>query len=167
MFCRPGSASGYLQAISELEDYVESDGPFDGVMGFSHGAHIAAALVVRQAERHPAIQHSRPGFKCAIFLCGWPPYDSIMLSKGMTEYVVRVSTEDSAMITIPTAHVFDPNDKRALASGASLRDICKAESRAVYTHDCGHEVPSLRQGSTFFSAVRAIKKTIEAALVQH
>ena len=153
--------------MSELEDYIEMDGPFDGVMGFSHGAHMAAALVARQAGRHPAIQHSRPGFKCAIFLCGWPPYDAVMLSNGMTEYVVPEGTEESAMITIPTAHIFDPNDKRALASGTGLRDICKAETRAVCTHECGHEVPSLRQGSTFLIAVRAIKKTIVAALAQH
>ena len=92
-----------------------------------------------------------------------------MVAKGQAEFVVPVCMEESGMmmITIPTAHIFDPNDKRVLASGGNLRDICKSETRAVYTHECGHEVPSFRQGSTFFGAMRAIKKTIEAALIQH
>jgi acetyl esterase/lipase len=58
-----------LTAARELVlDVLNEEGPFDGLMGFSQGAALAASLV---------LQHSDQGYPlvdCAVFICGTLPW---------------------------------------------------------------------------------------------
>jgi len=61
-----------VQATLEfLEEFIEDEGPFDGVIGFSNGAAVAATYLLQDAKR-PSPQHP---FKCAVFFCASLPFD--------------------------------------------------------------------------------------------
>ncbi|KAF5526102.1 Hydrolase FUB4 [Colletotrichum aenigma] len=55
-----------IQAVDDLEEYVKSEGPFDGVLAFSQGAALAAMLIARDTFPAP--------FAFAVFICGGPPF---------------------------------------------------------------------------------------------
>ncbi|KAK1143255.1 hypothetical protein N8T08_006955 [Aspergillus melleus] len=44
------SAASILGAVVDLAQYIDSHGPFDGVIGFSQGAVLAATLIIAQTE---------------------------------------------------------------------------------------------------------------------
>lgn len=52
--------------MDDLEEYVKSEGPFDGVLAFSQGAALAAMLIARDTFPAP--------FAFAVFICGGPPF---------------------------------------------------------------------------------------------
>ena len=60
----------YPHYVENAQDYVlgiiEEEGPFDGVMGFSQGAALAASLILEQRKTHP---FDETFFKFAIFIC--------------------------------------------------------------------------------------------------
>jgi hypothetical protein len=50
---------------------VQEEGPFDGVIGFSQGAAVAATIIATEAERNPELEP----FKFAIFFSATMPFD--------------------------------------------------------------------------------------------
>lgn len=66
---------GYRQDMDWLNDLLELEGPFDAVLGFSHGASIAATLLEDNIRRSQS--SGLPSMlKLGIFLCGVPPYNT-------------------------------------------------------------------------------------------
>ena len=52
-------------------DIIEEEGPFDGVMGFSQGAALAASLILERRKKNPFDEI----FKFAIFICATLPFN--------------------------------------------------------------------------------------------
>jgi len=67
------------EALELLEEFIEDEGPFDGVIAFSNGAAVAASYLLQDSKR-PSPQHP---FKCAVFFV--PLCPSIL-----TPYLLRV-----------------------------------------------------------------------------
>jgi len=85
------------EALDYLYRIMEEEGPFDGIIGYSEGATIAATLLLheqRAFERHGI----EPMFKCALFFGGWPP-----MSPDLDMLVL--ADESELTITIPTCHI--------------------------------------------------------------
>jgi hypothetical protein len=83
--------------LKYLYDIMESEGPFDGIVGYSEGATIAATLLLH--EQMLQDEHGRiPMFKCALFFGGWPPVKPTL--DGLV-----LSDESDLMIDIPTCHI--------------------------------------------------------------
>lgn len=84
-------------ALDYLYKIMEEDGPFDGIIGYSEGATVAATLLLHEQKRFEQ-EGIEPMFKCALFFAGWPPLtpelDSIVLAD-----------ESDLMVTIPTCHI--------------------------------------------------------------
>ncbi|KAI0453134.1 serine hydrolase FSH [Xylaria acuta] len=59
------------RALSRIEEFIESDGPFDGVMGVSEGSMLSAALLLKHQIEKP---FSAPLFRFAIFISGTLPF---------------------------------------------------------------------------------------------
>ncbi|KAN0081814.1 Serine hydrolase FSH [Elaphomyces granulatus] len=59
------------EALELLEEFIEDEGPFDGVIAFSNGAAVAASYLLQDSKR-PSPQHP---FKCAVFFCASLPFD--------------------------------------------------------------------------------------------
>lgn len=82
-------------------DVVESQGPFDGIMGFSEGGIVAATLLLEDARRPFA------NFKCGIFFSAAPPLDPDDLRAGSVRSLDPV--QDRVSVHVPTAHIYSPN----------------------------------------------------------
>jgi len=133
---------------------VEDEGPFDGIIGFSQGAAIAASIIIHHAQTHP-LEPQYSLFKCAIFLCGGlpPNYEGTRL----------LSPElDGQVIKIPTAHIMGKKDN-LLPDSLALHGLCDKSTSALYHHGQGHEIPRDTKTTTAMAAI--IKSTIDRALL--
>lgn len=157
------SAESCLKAIDDLEDYVRSDGPFEGVMAFSQGAGLAATLMIRKYKKDPIGQRLSPLFKCAIFFCGAVPEDPCVVAQGNVRRLMRAE-DDGEVIEIPTAHIWGKNDQLYPNFGPVLSGLCKKSVRAHLLHEGGHEVPGPKYPDALKDAVRCIERTIKRAL---
>jgi pimeloyl-ACP methyl ester carboxylesterase len=86
--------SSIRSALDVLQDIIEEDGPFDGVIGFSQGAALAASLLLYHQLQTP--QKPLP-FKMAIFIAGGLPLSpspnigkDITLEAQMVEKTARI-----------------------------------------------------------------------------
>ncbi|KAL8952235.1 MAG: hypothetical protein Q9222_001849 [Ikaeria aurantiellina] len=103
-------------------------GPFDGILGFSEGASLAASLILRKAA-----QGSAQLFKFAIFMCA-------VLVCHFEEKDVILADETSMRITIPTVHITGARDPGRQAS-MTLYNLCEPSCASLYQHNKGHTVP--------------------------
>ena len=58
-----------------ISDIVEEEGPFDGILGFSQGAALAASILLERERL--GLQHRPYGlaFRFAVFICATRPWD--------------------------------------------------------------------------------------------
>ena len=170
----PLSASSCTAALKDLEEKIETEGPFDAVMAYSEGAALAASLIISRITRARWLKSTQPAifspFKCAIFFSGKIPGDADAAERGEIRF--RHQDTDGELIPIPTAHIWGGNDFVWPHDGPVLCGLCKRETRTVFIHNGGHEIPGSRDheipGSTdkvaVSKAIEAIRKTIELAL---
>lgn len=97
---REGIASTHRStdnALKFLVKIMEERGPFEGIIGYSEGATVAATLLLHEQRRFKK-KGIKPMFKYAIFFAGWPPVDP-------DTHAMILSDESDAMIDIPTCHI--------------------------------------------------------------
>ena len=113
-----------------LQEYVEQHNadPFDGILGFSEGASLAASLLFRQAA-----DKRLKAFKFAIFICGFPPFP--WDSHGM-----MLADETPQRLGIPTAHIVGSKDPWNLLSKA-LYNLCQESNTSLFDHRGAHTIP--------------------------
>lgn len=62
----------YIQSAHEyINTVIEEDGPYDGIIGFSQGAALAASILLARQIEQP---YTPPPFRIAIFICSALPY---------------------------------------------------------------------------------------------
>jgi len=118
-----------IKALDALYRTMDEFGPFDGVLGYSEGATIAATLLLDERQRCRAAG-TEPSLKCAIFFAGWPP---LMLDR---DHLVLADT-DHEVIDAPTLHVIGSNDPY-LAGVMALFNVCDSDSRIMFDRGQGH-----------------------------
>lgn len=141
--------------MEDLGRYVAADGPFDGVIAFSQGTSLAAALVLEHQLR-PACGNLL--FKCAIFLSGRMPYIDAGHEPGIPDCVGGTASE--ATMEIPTTHIFGCNDEVEPGQGLALSRICNPQNRYVFEHDGGHIVPGPRDKDALIDSANTIKRML-------
>ena len=125
--------SQLLRAHEYLTEIVEEEGPFEGILGFSQGAEVAASLLFYQGQEVT--------FKFAVFIGGTQPYDVRALASGKDSKPVKMRADThSARIEIPTAHVIGRSDAYREFSKAFL-GMCNPREVKVYDHKGAHVVP--------------------------
>ncbi|CAL8579971.1 hypothetical protein XPA_005704 [Xanthoria parietina] len=116
-------------ALAQLESYIQIEGPFDGVLGFSQGASLAAAYLVRLSRDFP----SRPlPFRCAIFFSGGPPFDP----QALEQIEVRIvdAEETGPILRLPTANIWGRNDEVWPGAVKSCATYARTQTRlCTYT----------------------------------
>ncbi|KAI9892062.1 MAG: hypothetical protein M1814_001768 [Vezdaea aestivalis] len=137
-YYNPECASSIQQALLLFEKYIAQTGPYDGVLGFSQGAALAAQLILHKPESPP--------FRCAVFLCGAQPCDDSLLNplgSGTAPSLRWLDPrEEGQMLHIPSLHVmglYDPDNLRSRALAALCSD--KSGERKIIEFEGGHEVP--------------------------
>ena len=125
----PGDAEPEA-ATQYVRDFASSSelGPFDGLLGFSEGASIAANILIEQ-ERSSSV---RP-FKCAILISGLPP-----LQPGNRDAFLADAM--GQIITTPTVHIVGAQDPGWLG-GLALFNLCVEGTASLYKHAQGHDIP--------------------------
>ncbi|KAK6539087.1 hypothetical protein TWF694_010627 [Orbilia ellipsospora] len=152
----PYNSESMLRALHQLEAYIQQEGPFDGVMGFSHGCALSSTLLLGRASEKGQWQNP---FKCAIFLAAGGPVSWSALHDGEVIWLDRSYTK--SQISIPTAHVWALNDKWGPSMSAVLEQLCIPQVRHGHVHNEGHTVPGRRSPETLRAAMKAIRRTIQ------
>ena len=144
-------------AIDELDSFISNTGPYDGFIGFSQGAMVAATLIVEKQQQKQPLP-----FKVAIFLCGGRAADPNRLERD--EDVRWMDFEhDGEIINLPTAHVYGRNDDRAPLFGPKLSKFCVKALRSDYEHEGGHDIPGVKDKAGLEGMVKCIQAAIDRA----
>ena len=148
--------SQLLRAHEYLDEIVEEEGPFEGLLGFSQGAEVAASLLLYQGQNVK--------FKFAVFIGGTQPYDVSALVSGKDSKPVKMRADThSARIGIPTAHVIGRSDAYREFSKAFL-GLCNPREVKVYDHKGAHVVPRGQEAMEDLTA--ALNWVVDRAMYQ-
>lgn len=171
--------------VSRVHDYVRGvqaqSGPYDGVIGFSEGAALAAALLLEDAS-HIDRRHT-PMFRLAVFVNAVNLISpSAKLGKKMSEDEARSAVEAfnggpseyrypaldfvyalcaktvPALINIPTLHVIGMGDKFRDRS-EELVKLCEGRLATTVRSPAKHEMP---RGQALKEMARKLDMMIEA-----
>lgn len=124
--------SEILEAYDLLYECISIHGPFDGVLGFSHGGTLAAGFLIHHAKMLP---QEPPLFRCAIFVNSLPPFrmhpgEYPVIDEGLEGY-----------IQIPCVNVAGAKDPLFECSLA-LHQICDPQRSTFVVHGKGHDIPT-------------------------
>jgi hypothetical protein len=114
------------EALDFVQDIIMEDGPFDGIIGFSQGAALALALLLRYTIEHP--------LDPAYAICKWAILFSCV---GIDREKTQLG--DDGQLSIPSLHVLDQSDSFLGASGSKV--ACEPGSAKWILHDRGHAIP--------------------------
>ncbi|XP_053703349.1 esterase OVCA2 [Synchiropus splendidus] len=118
-------SSGLDESVAAVREAVESQGPFDGVLGFSQGAALVAMLCSLQEQKLEPLFH----FRFAVLVAGFRS----ACAAHQRFY--------SATIRMPSLHVFGQEDR--VIPEAMSRDLLPTFlDPQVLTHAGGHFVPA-------------------------
>lgn len=160
------SPASYLRAVEQLDSFIATEGPFDGILAFSQGATISGTLLARQYQKGnagPAAPKASP-FKCAVFFSGIRPVEWSGLLRG--EVRILDASIDGDLLKLPTVHVWGRQDLLWSKESRAFSNLCEAHSRVNCIHEGGHEIPGPRLGNSVSEVVRAIRRTVDGALVR-
>lgn len=165
------TVSNVQELVLNMKDFVEANGPFDAVMGFSEGGIIAAMLLIEDSRQ------SFAAFKCGIFFSAAPPLDPDVVRGGILRCVDP--DRDGILIQVPTAHIGGSNESLERLSQLSplaphwsktpalLRDalvrLCDHHHRQVFLHSRGHDIPGANSPQELSGVLRVIERTIDSA----
>jgi pimeloyl-ACP methyl ester carboxylesterase len=149
------------ECLDHLDAYIAEEGPFDGILAFSQGATVAGSFLARKMRMNPDAERAHPTFKCAIFMSSNGVYD---VNDPADDSIIRLLTpeEDGEAINIPTAHIWGSNDTTVNAELTS-RMSC-SNTREVYIHSGGHEVPGTGMKDDVTACVKIIRRVIATAM---
>ncbi|PLB55085.1 hypothetical protein P170DRAFT_32214 [Aspergillus steynii IBT 23096] len=144
----PSRPESFATALHHLAEFLEHEGPFDGILAFSQGAQVAAALLARLQAHYPV--------RCAIFLSAATPDGAPILGPPTNDAGVEVPLQ------LPTAHVWGEADRHSDTS-RMLSTLCRPEWCSPFVHSGGHAVPGGRERGSLKGAVNAIRRTVDFA----
>ncbi|MCJ1389264.1 hypothetical protein MMC18_002120 [Xylographa bjoerkii] len=144
----------FRTALDDLEEYLQTEGPFDGVIGFSQGACLAASLMIQHARKQPP--HSF--FRCAVFICGIEP-------RNILDGKTYNAATDGELIQVPTATIYGSKDYQWVEASLALSRLCNSQSKELFDHGRAHEIP--RTSALTSGMARVIRKVIDRALYTH
>ncbi|KAF4347253.1 hypothetical protein G4B88_015763 [Cannabis sativa] len=118
---------GFDASLAYLKDVYAQQGPFDGILGFSQGAAMAAAVCAQLG-----MQKSEMGFRFVILCSGF----AVKLPELL----------DNGLVKCPSLHIFgsDHGKDRQIANQASgeLASLFDDGCAVTIQHDSGHIIPT-------------------------
>jgi hypothetical protein len=155
-YCNPTQPETCLTAVHHLDRYLEVEGPYDGVIGFSLGATFVLSWMINKAWERKRDKSVELPFKVGIFFsnAGRLLDYSDQIEKSIVPFdPVAID----GLLDIPTAHIWgisDPDKENAQLA----MQACNEETRSVFIHDRGHEVPM--SAENVISAAKVINRAI-------
>ncbi|PYH71008.1 DUF341 family oxidoreductase [Aspergillus vadensis CBS 113365] len=121
----------YEDVLRYIEETLEKNPDIEGLLGYSEGATVGAAYILREQMRKQKTGRTRQ-IKCAIFLAGIPPV------KAENGFIF--ADEQEEMIDLPTVHIVGANDPFRIAADC-LYNICDPDSAYFFDTGKGHTIP--------------------------
>ncbi|GMG02951.1 unnamed protein product [Aspergillus oryzae] len=147
-----------LEAARDIEGYINEEGPFDGIIGFSLGATMALSWLVNWYQTKQANGSEVAPFRVAVFFSNArQPFDHDALAMDRIAYLDSVQM--GKVIDIPTAHIWGSADPQAEEAQRAV-NFCDSERRSIFVHEKGHEIPSSVEDTV------SIAKVINRAIYQ-
>ena len=125
------SHEAVVEAIETLNHLLETEGPFDGILGFSEGSGVAATLLADHITKSRAAG-KESSLKLGIFWGGVPPF----LADGKRFYLPQT---DGQIFDVRTIHVIGAMDP-FLAAGMLLYNLCDPNRAILFDHGKGHQI---------------------------
>ena len=120
-----GLTAGWDESLATLTQALTKQGPFDGVLGLSQGAAVAAALVATLPEPRP--------FRFVVLCAGFIPRAPVALE----------SLHAAAPLRCPSLHIVGRSDLHVEpAASARLYALFDPTTRQLVEHDGGHIIPA-------------------------
>ncbi|KAJ5950217.1 uncharacterized protein N7479_008630 [Penicillium vulpinum] len=157
-YCNPSSPQSCIKAFNDLEHYVQAEGPYDGVMGFSLGATFAMSWMFKKLREQKDEKPVQLPFKVGIFFSapGLLQYHDLLAGQLFGS---KFNPADG-LLDIPTAHIWGCHDRdKEKAEAAS--QACDEAVRSVFVHDKGHEIPI--SSDNVISMAKVINRAITRA----
>lgn len=144
-----------MQVARNLERYVATEGPYDGIMGFSGGANIAISWMLKlQRQNNGRVELP---FKVGIFFSHTiPMYDLAALDQGRIVHMGKITD----CLDVPTAHIWGVKDTGQEHAQIACR-LCKADKRSVYVHGKSHGISTSVDDT--IGMVKMINRAISSA----
>lgn len=155
-FVPPNAEASVCRAFFlELRHFIETRGPFDGLMGFSEGASIVAT-VMAEDQRRPFAR-----LKCAILFCTLATVDPILFYSKKSEIRFLDAAVDGVSVRVPTAHIWSNNDNVAQGAPQKVAELFDESTREDMIHNLGHDIPGSRSDEGVQEAIQIIERIIE------
>ncbi|KAL4286906.1 hypothetical protein AHAS_Ahas19G0133000 [Arachis hypogaea] len=117
---------GYDTSLSHLKNVFSQQGSFDGILGFSQGAAMAALISAQQEQ-----------------LKGEMDFKFVIICSGFS---LNVKEMERGIIKCPSLHIFgnEHGKDRQIANQASkeLTSLYDDGCSVIIEHDCGHIIPT-------------------------
>ncbi|KAL1341394.1 hypothetical protein HN51_027865 [Arachis hypogaea] len=117
---------GYDTSLSHLKNVFSQQGSFDGILGFSQGAAMAALISAQQEQ-----------------LKGEMDFKFVIICSG---FALNVKEMERGIIKCPSLHIFgnEHGKDRQIANQASkeLASLYDDGCSVIIEHDCGHIIPT-------------------------
>ncbi|KAG9406025.1 hypothetical protein AC1031_003947 [Aphanomyces cochlioides] len=121
----------WRETLPYVQNYVQQNGPFDVVIGFSQGAAMATLLTAHYQAKGQKIP-----YKAVILVCGLCPRE------GMPEELrIEPGVQKFGPLKIPSFHIIGEKDE-IFDLGQELIDSYVESSRFVHIHPDDHRFPS-------------------------
>ncbi|KAL4934788.1 hypothetical protein BDV06DRAFT_229449 [Aspergillus oleicola] len=144
------------QPIKDLEKFIATEGPYDGVIAFSQGITAAATLIIRNTQEGKPIP-----FQCAIFFS--PRMGPLDLGgSSRTRRAVEIDPDTHrGVIKIPTALIWGSQDPNRVKT-EEISPLFAPGCIETYIHSGGHEVPGTGSNEAVIRSVNVIRRAIDA-----
>ena len=137
------------EAYSLIYSVLEEEGPFDGVIGFSHGATLAFAFLMHHAKNNP-LDPPFVIFRCAAFISGPAPL-------GENGARLRFDKDVGPLLKIPTVHIASKVDA-LFEESLNVYRLCEKHTAKLVYHNEGHRIP--RDRASTIAMVKAFRDLI-------
>ncbi|KAF1976975.1 hypothetical protein BU23DRAFT_453679 [Bimuria novae-zelandiae CBS 107.79] len=151
-------ARSYMRAFQLLEAYIDANGPFDGIFGFSQGAGISLMYLIRHTHLHP---DTPLPFKLAILFSRIGVRDVGRWVK--TGEAVPLSSMPPGLdkLKLPVASIWGKDDWPTAKLEAATTEALVSEGFVwSFVHAGGHETPCPRIEGSVAGAAKVIKRAI-------
>ena len=129
------------QSLLHIVRTIASDGPFDGVYGFSQGAAIASLLC--EPAVHAALGLTSPPFRFILLVCG-VDYDTAFGAGVAQEFMGACAAQEdasrSSLLQLPSLHFMGEKDDQLASSQALTQRYAQPH---LLFHKSGHAVPAM------------------------
>jgi hypothetical protein len=160
-FMDPQEPETGVTAYQNLKEYLEEEGPYDGVIAFSQSATMILTYLAYAARQNALGRHTIAPFRFAIFISiVQSPLDYEALQQGQ---VIEIRPERAkGVVDIPTVHIWGALDVNT--EGASrAAEVCRDDMKWIYVHERGHEVPGAGSRLEVTRVMNNIHRALESA----